>query len=1348
MVTRKRHSKGDSPAIQSSAIFARAFDAINLPIAIVGSELEFLFANKAYAELCADPASAAVAKPFCLPGTAKTSSADLRRLLEDAPRAIDVQSLDAAQEGCDLVVRVEPLQDCGLTGACLIRVEDTKTSSSNQTEISRLAQDLDKSRQFIDEAMEMMLQGLVVFNTDSVVYCNSRAAEMLDMPPEVLSPGVTLNSFLDFCLKRGDFGSKRDAARTIREIRRNITQGIDYELQRNAGAGRIINVSAKGRRNGGLIVTYTDVTKAHRKEEKLARAKRCTEEMQLRLQDAIESMVDGFALWDNNDCLIACNSAFRAQFGGGAELVPGRQIRDMMIDLARSGIVAGIKGKEEEWVDNYLVQRESELGKAITFLAHDGRWIMRRDYMTDSGMRVAVRTDVSELKQREEELAAAQARSARTSTLLSEATGTMALGLMVFGPERIEFASRKVADLLDVPPELVAEGALWTDYLDHQLTKGCYGKGRTATRKRNRIAADIAAAKPHKVERKTAGGRDVLIQAEPREGGGVVITISDVTDSKRMERELELAGERFRRFAESNTDWFWEMDSELRFIDFSESFESVTGVKPDALIGKTRRETGVPGTTKEEFEAHLAELDAHRPFRDFVHSRTKPDGSTVWLSISGVPVHDVNGRFSGYMGSGRNVTLAKVRELELQKTRAELENAGEILTATLESLQMTVAVYDADDRLVLFNQAYACMYGDKAPLLAKGMKYRDCLRLMASCDKYLVAQENLEAWVEKRFSMRQHSLDRDGEPEIVHGERDWYVLATRKTAAGYVISTLSNVTELMSAKEAAEQAERAKSEFLANMSHEIRTPMNGVMGMAELLSKTELDARQRTFTDIIVKSGNALLTIINDILDFSKIDAGQMELDPAPFLLGEAIEDVATLVSAKVIEKDLELAVRIDPALPTMVVGDVGRLRQIITNLLGNAVKFTESGHILVEVDGAVETKDDKSIATLNFRVEDTGIGISEEMLATVFDKFSQADSSATRKHEGTGLGLSIARSLVALMGGEMAVTSVLGEGSTFSFTIELPVHEAAGSTKPPVDVSGASVLIIDDNKVNRAILLEQMSVWGFDAAASDSAQAGLSIIEAAVSAGVGIDLIALDYHMPVMNGAQLTRALRENPLTASIPIIMLTSVDHTEEGKSFSSLGVEAHLSKPARSALLLETMVAVLQESTVFASRTQNGKRLAASEPATREAKAEPVVAVDPSADGIEILVAEDNEVNQIVFTQILQQTSRRFHLVNNGDLAVKAYLEHQPRLILMDVSMPVMNGLEATARIRQLEAERHGRTVIIGVTAHAIKGDRERCLEAGMDDYLSKPVSPDGVLSRIAHWLDAEGSQQSTG
>jgi signal transduction histidine kinase/DNA-binding response OmpR family regulator len=541
------------------------------------------------------------------------------------------------------------------------------------------------------------------------------------------------------------------------------------------------------------------------------------------------------------------------------------------------------------------------------------------------------------------------------------------------------------------------------------------------------------------------------------------------------------------------------------------------------------------------------------------------------------------------------------------------------------------------------------------------------------------------------------------------------------------------LAKLKTAIEGAKSADRAKSEFLANMSHEIRTPMNGVLGMAELMAHTELDARQKTYNDVIVKSGNALLTIINDILDFSKIDAGHTELDPAPFDLHEAVEDVATLVSSRVVEKDLELIVRVDPELPAWIVGDVGRVRQILTNLAGNAVKFTERGHVLIEV-----ARDGGDIV---FKVADTGIGIPEHMLAGVFEKFSQVDASSTRRHEGTGLGLAIASKLVELMGGSIGAASRLGEGSTFHFRFPLIAHEGVEETvRVAADVAGSRLLIVDDNNINRDILIELARKWGFDACAVENGPIALELLDHAAGIGAPVDLIVLDYQMPGMNGAEVLSAVRGRPAIAATPVVLLTSVDHRVAVRELKSAGADAILTKPTRSSLLLTTITDELR------------KAHAGPAPVIAEEQPRPHAprrAVKPTSDfrqaadrddgALDILVAEDNEVNQLVFSQILMGLDYSFEIVGDGRQAVETWTRKRPALILMDVSMPEMNGLDATRHIRNAE-KAHGlsRTPIMGVTAHALKDDRERCLASGMDDYMTKPISPGQLQSKLAEWL----------
>ncbi|MEX0344027.1 MAG: ATP-binding protein [Rhizobiaceae bacterium] len=381
--------------------------------------------------------------------------------------------------------------------------------------------------------------------------------------------------------------------------------------------------------------------------------------------------------------------------------------------------------------------------------------------------------------------------------------------------------------------------------------------------------------------------------------------------------------------------------------------------------------------------------------------------------------------------------------------------------------------------------------------------------------------------------------------------------------------------QLADARAAAESADRAKSEFLANMSHEIRTPMNGVMGMAELLGKTELDTRQKMFSDVILKSGNALLTIINDILDFSKIEAGQMRLDVEPFNVAATFEDVAILFAPQVAEKDLELIIRVNPDLPALLLGDAARLRQIVNNLVGNAVKFTEQGQILIDIDGTVVETGQSESFKLKISVSDTGIGIAPDKQELLFQKFSQVDSSATRRHEGTGLGLAISSALVELMGGEISVVSEPGEGSTFAFEINLDTAgNISGTVVKDVALRDAKVLVVDDNETNRAILSEQMHSWGYESVAVGSEQEALTFLKVAHERGLAVDCVILDYQMPNMSGIDVTRAMKGDQATAHIPVILLTSVDNIASSSELAEKGISATLTKPARSSTLRQTL------------------------------------------------------------------------------------------------------------------------------------------------------------------------------
>lgn len=705
-----------------------------------------------------------------------------------------------------------------------------------------------------------------------------------------------------------------------------------------------------------------------------------------------------------------------------------------------------------------------------------------------------------------------------------------------------------------------------------------------------------------------------------------------------------------------------------------------------------------------------------------------PTGERRYTHVVKSPVYDAAGNLVGIQGIFSDVTEKERAERELVQTKSRLQAVLDAAT------QISIISTDVDGKIVLYNTGAERMLGytaeemiGKTPemfhlpaeVIARGIELSRTLgRTIRGFDVFVESarrgdhDEREWTYVRKDGSHIRVMLSVTSKRDLDGSVNGFLGIATDITARHLAEA------ELLKAKEAAEAANRAKSDFLANMSHEIRTPLNAIIGMTELVRDTDLNATQREYLGMVQESGESLLAILNDILDFSKIEAGKLSLESVSFNLRELLGDTMKSLALRAHRKRLELACHVATSVPTAVEGDPVRLRQIVVNLVGNAIKFTEFGEVVLDVD--LESMTDSEMV-LHFRVSDTGIGISSDQLHTIFEAFEQADTSTTRRYGGTGLGLAISSRLVDLMRGRIWVESVVDRGSVFHFLAKFAIGsmdaEAVEATIHPQLLRGLSVLIVDDNATNRRILVEILKNWSMEPVAVSGVSEALNELRTMADKGTPFAMVLTDANMPELDGFELARQIHGNQVLCRSMVMMLTSGDRPGDIKRCSELGVSAYLVKPIKQSELLDAiMIAVGGQSSLSGSLEKTPG------------------SVRTSSSPKNILLAEDSLINQKLAIGLLEKWGHKITVANDGLEAVNLSGQQTFDLILMDVQMPEMDGLEATRTIRHREQITGVHLPIVAMTAHAMKGDRERCLEAGMDDYLMKPIRAEQLFQAL--------------
>jgi signal transduction histidine kinase/CheY-like chemotaxis protein len=1036
-------------------------------------------------------------------------------------------------------------------------------------------------------------------------------------------------------------------------------------------------------------------------------------------------MGQGLTMYDADWNLVSFNSRYRDHFDLPEDVFQP----DSTFDDVVGATMRGDYGKD--WRERLTVVRDptrmtSEWRRSFT--RPSGRSVDLLSIPVPSGGFIVTSTDISDLKRVEAELLLQQEINKTVLDAMGQGL------LMIDGEGRCQLYNNRLCELINVPAAFLDAKPLHRDLISMQINRGDY---RHVTREeRNRLIDLMRRLETDRetflYERDIADGRVIEIRNNPLPGGGWVRVFTDITDRKTADREITEKTRQLELTLDTMEQGIILLDEQDRTVIYNAKAAYMLGVPVEMLArGATSRETSDYQIAHGEFaridDASKAKLEkAMREHREgdvtpFSYEREKPDGT--WVDVTNIPIEG-----GGSVRTFLDISARRTAEQAFAEKTRQLE-------LTLETMEQGIILLDGDANTVLHNAKAAALFGVPESMLARGANSHEIFAYQTEQGEFDKIDPQLKKSLDKVIKSQTSGMRTPFSLERPRPDGSWILVNNTPIDGGGSLRTILDITQrklsedgLRDARDAAEEATKAKSAFLAAMSHEIRTPMNGVVGMVEVLEQSSLNDDQRQVTRTVRDSAISLLTIIDDILDFSKIEAGELALEAVPVSVRQIAEGAIDIVGGNAIDKGVDIALFVAPDLPQMVKTDPVRLRQIMLNLLGNAVKFTEQGSVVIRVD--VEARS-KSTVDLRFAITDTGIGIPAERLPLLFQAFQQAEASTTRRFGGTGLGLSICERLVSIMGGEIGAESSVGEGSTFWFTVSLEIAEA-GIVNPIDDIplSGTSALVIEGSMPIAGMIRSVLEDRGVAVTLAESPAIGVREVTAAAAAGRRHDVLIVDGRFDTAELTEIARHFRVRQEHPNARAIWLHASDALPESVDPTETFTQA-VPRPIRRDALLRAVGVVLGRASPDLPVFEGPEVLTAQ-------RIEPPSIADALAQGRLILVAEDNETNRLVVQRQLALLGYAAEVAEDGAEALEMFDGKAYGLLLTDCHMPNMDGFDLTSAVREREQTSGKHTPIVALTANALVGEAERCLNAGMDDYLAKPVRLRELGDTLARWV----------